>query len=128
MKIDKELLRQIVLYGIIGGFSAALDFMFFTAFIFLAMNSFVANAISVHIGIFTSFQLNRRYNFKRTDKVFRRSMIFYLTGLTGLTISMFLLWLGESVIGLPVLIAKGGSIFIVAAVQFMINKMITFHK
>lgn len=124
--MNKELFRQIFLYGIIGGFSASIDFIIFTGLIFLAMNSFIANGISIHVGIFTSFFLNSRFNFKKKDKIVRRGSVFYLIGLTGLLISMFLLWLGE-MMGVPVLIAKGGSVFVVAAVQFTINKFVTFR-
>jgi len=127
VKIDKQLIRQIVLYGIIGGVSAFLDFLLFTLmYKKFGMNKFLANGISVHAGIATSFILNRKFNFKITDRVLYRALSFYLTGLFGLALSQCLLWLG-GILLLPVLMVKFISIFIVAAVQFVINKLITFR-
>jgi len=128
VKIDKQLIRQILLYGIIGGTSAFLDFLLFTLmYKKFGMNEYLANGISVHVGIATSFILNRKYNFKKTDRVLFRAVSFYLTGLFGLALSQGLLWVG-GVLSLPVVMVKFASIFIVAAVQFIINKLITFNK
>jgi len=128
MKINKKLLKQIILYGIIGMISALLDFLLFTLmYIQFNINPYYANIISVHIGIFTSFILNRKYNFKKYDKIIFRTTSFYLTGLLGLGLSQALLWFGQLLSISPV-IAKFFSIFIVAAVQFTINKLVTFNK
>lgn len=128
MKFDKILTRQIVLYGIIGSCSALLDFALFSLlYKAIGINELIANIISVHAGIAMSFTLNRKYNFKKTDKVVLRASSFYLIGLLGLGLSEFLLWLGGA-LDLPILPVKFGSIFIVAAVQFTMNKFITFGK
>jgi len=128
VKIDERLIRQIILYGIIGGVSAFLDFLLFTLmYKQFGMNEYLANGISVHAGIATSFILNRKFNFKKTDRVLFRAVSFYLTGLFGLVLSQGLLWVG-GVLSLPVVMVKFVSIFIVAAVQFVINKLITFNK
>jgi putative flippase GtrA len=128
MKISKELMRQIILYGIIGGGSALLDFLLFTLlYTQFNVNEYIANGISVHAGILTSFILNSRFNFKKTDRVLFRAGSFYLTGLFGLALSQGLLWLGAA-LALPMVPVKFVSIFIVAAVQFVINKLITFRK
>ena len=128
MKINKQLIRQIILYGIIGGCSALLDFLVFTLFYKqFGMNEYLANGISVHAGIAMSFILNRKYNFKKTDRVLFRAFSFYLTGLFGLALSQGILWFGN-VLLVPVVLVKFVSIFLVAAVQFIINKLITFNK
>jgi len=128
MKIDERLIRQIILYGIIGGVSAFLDFLLFTLmYKQFGMNKYIANGISVHVGIATSFILNRKFNFKKTDRVLFRAVSFYLTGLFGLALSQGLLWF-SGILLLPVVLVKFASIFIVAAVQFVINKLITFNK
>jgi putative flippase GtrA len=128
VKIEKCLIRQIVLYGIIGGGSAFLDFMLFTLmYKQFGMNEYLVNVISVHAGIAMSFILNRKFNFKKTDRVLFRAVSFYLTGLFGLALSQGLLWFG-GVLLLPVVMVKFTSIFIVAAVQFVINKQVAFNK
>lgn len=128
MKIDKQLLRQILLYGIIGGTSAALDFLIFLLLgTYLHINEHIANIISTHCGIALSFVLNSRYNFKKTDKLARRALTFYLTGICGLLISSGLLILGNA-LEIPVNLTKLFSIFFAAVVQFVINKFVTFRK
>jgi putative flippase GtrA len=126
--IDERLIYQIVLYGIIGGGSALLDFMLFTLmYKKFGWNEYLANCISVHSGIAMSFILNRKFNFKKTDRVMFRAISFYITGLFGLALSQGLLWLGGFLL-LPVVMVKFTSIFMVAAVQFVINKLVAFNK
>ena len=127
MKIDKAFLRNLILYGIIGGLSSGLDFVVFTLlFKLLGMNELAANVISVHCGIFLSFFLNSRYNFKKTDNFWGRFIPFYLTGLFGLALSSAILWVGGR-LGVDSLLTKLVSIVIVALVQFFINRAVAFR-
>ncbi|MCL2078777.1 MAG: GtrA family protein [Oscillospiraceae bacterium] len=127
-KIDKQLIRQVLLYAVIGGTSALLDFILFTLFYKqFGINEYLANGISIHAGIAMSFILNRKFNFKKNDRILFRSISFYLTGLFGLALSQGILWLGTIML-LPVITVKLISIFIVAAIQFVVNKIITFGK
>ena len=127
MKPDKAFLRNLILYGIIGGLSSGLDALVFALLVKgLGINQFVANTISIHCGIFLSFFLNSRYNFKKTDDFWGRFIPFYLTGLFGLALSQGILWLG-GYLGADTLITKLVSIVIVALVQFFINRAVAFR-
>lgn len=117
--------RNLILYGVIGGFCALLDFGIYSALCF-CMPFLVANIISTHCGIFCSFCLNRKYNFKVEDKTFRRFLIFYAIGLLGLAVSEILLDLMVNRFGVEKLIAKLVTIVVVALLQFVLNKFITF--
>ena len=56
--------RNLILYGIIGGFCAALDFGVYSVLCYRDFMPYLwANIISIHIGIFTSFVLNRSFNY-----------------------------------------------------------------
>lgn len=126
MKLDKQFLRNLILYGLIGGISAAVDAgVFALLFKLFGWNEFLSNAISVHCGIFLSFFLNSRYNFKKTDDLKHRFLSFYLTGLLGLGLSYVILWSGKA-LGFDVLLTKLVSIVIVALVQFFINRAVAF--
>jgi putative flippase GtrA len=92
-----------------------------------SINEFITNIISVHAGIALSFTLNRKYNFQKTNRVVFRAVSFYLTGLFGLALSEGLLWLG-AYLEFPIMLVKVGTIFIVAAVQFVSNRLIAFGK
>ena len=127
MKPDKAFLRNLILYGIIGGLSSGLDALVFALLVKgLGINQFVANTISIQCGIFLSFFLNSRYNFKKTDDFWGRFIPFYLTGLFGLALSQGILWLG-GYLGADTLITKLVSIVIVALVQVFINRAVAFR-
>jgi putative flippase GtrA len=119
--------RNLILYGIIGGFCASLDFVIYTL---LCRYDFVpylwANVISIHCGIFTSFLLNRTLNFKVKDKTTKRFLSFYIVGLIGLGISEGLLYLMVTIGNINELLSKLISVVVVALVQFVLNKYITF--
>lgn len=130
MNIINELynrFRNLILYGIIGGFCAALDFGVYSVLIYLDIMPYLwANVISIHIGIFTSFLLNRSLNFRVKDKTAVRFLSFYVVGLVGLGISELMLFCMATVGGWNELICKLLSIVVVALVQFLLNKYITF--
>jgi putative flippase GtrA len=85
-----------------------------------------ANVISIHVGIFTSFILNRQLNFKVKNKTALRFLSFYTIGLIGLGISELMLYLMVTVGEMNELICKLISIVVVALIQFLLNKYITF--
>ena len=121
--------RNLILYGIIGGFCAALDFGVYTVLCYFDMLPYLlANIISIHVGIITSFVLNRSINFKVKDKAIQRFFSFYTVGLTGLGISELMLYFMVTLGGMNELICKLISIVVVALIQFILNKYITFKK
>ncbi len=119
--------RELFLYGIIGGFCAALDYVIYTL-LGHVMPYLAANVISVHCGIFTSFFLNRQFNFKVKDRTSHRFKIFYLVGLTGLGVSEVLIYLLSEQMGMSYQYSKIITIFVTALLQFLLNKFITFKK
>lgn len=121
--------RNLILYGIIGGFCAALDFIVYTLLCYFEVLPYLwANVISTHVGIFTSFLLNRSYNFKVKDKTPQRFLSFYAVGLTGLGLSSFMLWLMVDKAQWNELVCKLITIIVVSLFQFVLNKYVTFKK
>jgi putative flippase GtrA len=120
--------QQLLLYGIIGGISAGLDFIIYTALCHLSIYFLIANIISIHCGIFCSFILNKQYNFKIKDKPIIRFFSFYVVGLSGLGISTLMLYCMIIMAEWNEIISKLSTIIFVALIQFTINKLITFKK
>ncbi|MBF0574906.1 GtrA family protein [Dysgonomonas sp. GY617] len=119
--------RPLIIYGIIGIISAGLDFLIFlTLTSYLSLNYLVANVISVHCGIICSFILNRQFNFKIKDKTVKRFITFYGIGLLGLTLSFCFLYLLVDIADINKVTSKLLTIVIVALLQFILNKTITF--
>lgn len=122
----REFIRTFVLYGLIGAVSAATDAGFFyLLFNRAGMDEFLSNGISVHVGIFLSFFLNRNFNFRKTDQTGKRFLSFYLTGLFGLALSSAILWLGNR-LAIDPMAAKLFSVVFVAVTQFLINRAVAF--
>lgn len=120
-------IKQFVLYGFIGSCSAALDFLVYTCLTqFLWVNYLLANCVSVFAGIITSFYLNRQYNFKVKDRTAKRFASFLSVGIGGLVISNALLYVLIEIANAGQLMSKMVSIIVVAIVQFLLNKFITF--
>lgn len=121
--------HDLILYGIIGCLSSGLDFCVYTFLVrVIGMNYLVANCISVVVGITTSFTLNRKYNFKVTDRTFRRFAMFFTVGICGMLLSNLVLYICIDKLMLDSIISKLLSIVLVVFIQFLINKFITFKK
>jgi putative flippase GtrA len=126
--MKKSFIKQLILYGIFGGFGAVTDIAFF----YLlsqggVISPTISNVISVHLGIIVSFVLNRNYNFKIKDNTINRFLKFYVTGLFGLLVSTGLIIVGEY-LDYDTMLVKLVSVFLVAGCQFVINRFITFNE
>lgn len=127
MKKFWRLFREMFLYGVIGLFSATMDtlsFMLFSEIVDIPI--MLANFLGVNIGIFLSFFLNTYINFRKTDELKKRAMKFFGVGYLGLLISMVVLFIGVSVLNVEQLYVKIFSVVIIAAIQYLLNKFITF--
>lgn len=121
--------HDLILYGIIGCLSSGLDFCVYTFLVrIIGMNYLLANCISVVVGITTSFTLNRKYNFKVTDRTFRRFAIFFTVGICGMVLSNLILFVCIDKLEMDNIVSKLLSIVLVVFVQFLINKFVTFKK
>ena len=120
--------RELFFYGIIGGISAFLDFCIYTLLCKINVPYLIANVVGVHCGIICSFLLNRQYNFKVKDQIKKRFLFFYSIGLTGLLISSLMLYILIDFYHFNEIYSKIITIFLVAVLQFCLNKFITFKK
>ncbi len=121
--------HDLILYGIIGCLSSGLDFCIYTFLVrIIGMNYLLANCISVVVGITTSFTLNRKYNFKVTDRTFRRFAIFFTVGICGMLLSNLILYVCIDKLMMDSIVSKLLSIVFVVLIQFLINKFVTFKK
>jgi len=124
-----KLVREVLLYGIIGGSSSLMDSLFYYFFTrHLNLSEFASNFLSVNIGITIGFVLNTFINFKKTDKIIKRALSFYTVGYIGLLVSMIILYCGIHIFSINDMFVKLTSIFIVAAFQFVLNKVVTYGK
>ncbi|MDR0592883.1 MAG: GtrA family protein [Bifidobacteriaceae bacterium] len=123
---NRSFIRQVVLYGVFGLVAAGADFAAFRGLRGLGVGLFAANVVSVNLGITVSFLSNAFLNFRRTDALARRALIFFCVGWSGLALSTLILWIGVSQLGADENIVKIVSIGLVAMYQFTLNKLVTF--
>jgi len=127
--LNRELVRNVALYGVIGAFSAGLDTgLFYVLHVRFGWVDLVANILTVMVGITVSFTLNRRFNFKVFARTARRYATFFGVGLIGLGLSEVILVVGRLLGAEDSMVVKIVSVFIVAAVQFVLNKTVSFRK
>jgi putative flippase GtrA len=119
----------LVNYCLIGFCGVGLDFV-----IFIVLTQKIglfyqyANFISVSCGIINNFFLNAFLNFKKTNHLFLRMVSFYMVGMVGWLISSLLLYLLIERLRFSIVFSKLIIIFVVTAVQFSLNRLITFRS
>lgn len=88
----------------------------------------ISNIISQTLAVINNFILNSYFTFKVTDNRLKRFASFASIAIFGMVISSILLTLFIGVMGIDDMVAKVMAIFIVAAIQFVINKFFTFKE
>ena len=88
----------------------------------------ISNIIGQTLAVINNFILNSYFTFKVTDNKLKRFFSFGSVAIIGMVISSMLLTLFIGVLNIDDLIAKVIAIFIVAAIQFAINKFFTFKE
>ena len=122
------ILKEGFLYGIIGLTTSTIDSLTFFGLRTIGINLFLANFIGINVGITLSFLLNTFLNFKQTDYLIKKVVSFFSVGYIGLCISMFIMWLFVEQLKWNEIWVKIASIIIVAIIQFILNKLITYRK
>ena len=120
--------REAFLYGVIGVTSAMLDFGIFLLLCSAKSDIYFANFIGMNVGMANSFICNSRFNFKKTDNIVGRFTTFFTVGYCGICLATLILWFGHHILHLDNSFAKVVSIIIIAVIQFLLNKYITFSE
>lgn len=128
MKTKLTLIKELFVYGVIGLISSSIDAILFKILFTTVISNFLlVNCLSVTIGILVSFTLNLFINFRTFNNILKRFISFFLIGLVGMMISNVILTIGGN-IDIDIFIIKLISIVIVALIQFVLNKLISFRK
>lgn len=124
----RSLFRELVLYGIIGLSTAAFDVALFRVFRTVEIPLLLANFMSVSIAVGSSFILNAKYNFKKTDNIAKRATTFFSVGYFGWLVQSAILWVGVNHEGRRETYVKISAVIVAAAIQYMLNKFLTFRN
>lgn len=148
--IKKDSFKQLVKYGLVGMVGLVIDMgIFYLLVNFFAvhypfseaissllggnmsvgmLDILISNIISQTLAVINNFILNSYFTFKVTDSKLKRFASFAGVAIIGMVISSLLLTLFIGIFGINDMISKIMSIFIVAAIQFIINKLFTFKE
>jgi putative flippase GtrA len=120
--------RTVVLYGVIGCVGILLDLLLFLLlYNVVGIGAQLASAISLSIGITTTFALNSAFNFRTRDVLARRYGRYVAVGLTGMGLIAAALYLFATVGGADPNVVKACSVPFVAAFQYWANSRWTFR-
>ena len=119
-------IKQFILYGIIGGTAAVIDFSIFISLsrTLLSENPALSNVFAGVISFCFVFICNAFFNFKKKDKLFVRLLLYMSIVVCGVVFSTLVIHLLQDYVNLSLL--KAGLILFVAFFQFLFNKNVTF--
>ncbi len=115
-----------LLYAVIGGAAAAVDYLtFFLIETNTSVSPEAAGIFGQLLGFLFSFTMNTFVNFKKTDKLLRRFMLYFGVTAVGMAISTTVIAIFKSVI--DVFVLKLFCLFFVSIIQFFLNKHVTYR-
>jgi putative flippase GtrA len=121
--------KQFLLYCVIGFSGVTLDFAIYTALVkTVSLNYQVANAIGYASGTLLSFLLNAKFNFRVTDKIALRLLIFFSVAVVGWLVSAALLYWLIGHFHLGKIVSKLATLVVVVLLQYNLNRLFSFRK
>jgi len=118
---------QFFLYCLCGGMGVSTDYIVFYLSVMSGIWYQGANSLGYLAGTLVSFSLNRIFTFGMRDRVLQRLALFLTVASVGFAASALLLWWLVEVINLDARIAKLITLPMVVALQFFLNRRITFN-
>ncbi|MFT3951134.1 MAG: GtrA family protein [Oscillospiraceae bacterium] len=124
-----HLLRNIFLYGLFGGAAALLDMGVCSLLLHTgAVEALEVASLAGNVcGFFFTFFTNTFLNFKKTDAILKRFASYGLVCLFGMGISTLFILLFKQFIDNQYVV-KFIVLVLVSAIQFVLNKRITYRK
>jgi len=118
-----------VKYGLVGLVGLVVDMGFFYVFYeMLHINYILSNIMSSSLAVVNNFILNSIFTFKVKDKLLYRFISFFSIALAGMALSSGMLAVMIDGLQMNSMVAKAISIFVVALIQYFVNKKLTFSE
>jgi putative flippase GtrA len=116
-------------YALVGGLGLVVDMgLFYLFYQRLGINYVVANVMSSSLAVVHNFLWNSFFTFRVRNRLWSRFLLFYGVALAGMGLSSAMLALMIDVLHWNGMVAKGISVFVVAMLQYFINKKLTFGE
>jgi len=118
-----------VKYALVGVVGLVVDMgLFYVFHEMLNINYILSNIMSSSLAVVNNFILNSIFTFKVKDKLLYRFISFFSIALAGMALSSAMLVLLIDGMHLNSMVAKAISVFVVALIQYYVNKKLTFSE
>lgn len=120
--------KNLIQYFCIGVSAAAIDVVvFWFLYNIVDLSATLSTAISIAIATVWGFWLNAMFNFKVSDKLFRRLLSYSFVSFVGMVLSMILLFVFVDNLSFDGNLIKILSLPLIFVVQYTLNKTFTFN-
>jgi putative flippase GtrA len=102
--------------------------LYFLLYSGLGMNPILATIISVAVAILFGFWGNQKYNFKVNDNIWKRFISYASINSVGMVLSIVFIYVFNSKLGFDAGIVKILSLGVIVAMQYLLNRIISFNK
>lgn len=126
MLIDRRLLEQLKLYGIVGLLSNFLGYLVYLLLTFQGLGPKLAMSLLYAVGAGIGFFGNRNWTFRDTGPVMKSGFQYLLAHLAGYLLNLSLLTVFVDRLGYPHQLVQAIAIFVVAGFLFLIFKFLVF--
>ena len=118
-----------VKYALVGMVGLVVDMgLFYVFHEMLHLNYILSNIMSSSLAVVNNFILNSIFTFKVKDNLIYRFISFFSIALAGMALSSAMLAVMIDGMHLNSMVAKAISVFIVALIQYYVNKKLTFSE
>ncbi|ADO38801.1 GtrA family protein [Eubacterium callanderi] len=127
MKLSKNLLLQVIKFGIVGIVSFAIDYSILYFMIeWLNINYLVSNFFSFTISLIINYYLSIKYVFYQRENKNKANefIIYFVINIIGLGLNQVIMWLCVQIFGLYYLLAKICATAIVMIYNFISRKIL----
>ena len=124
-----NLLKQFIKFGMVGAVNTVLSYTITNiGFYVLKLHEQISNVIAFVITVFISFILNGKFVFKGQEQneqswIKRLLKVYASYSITGLFLTAILLYIEESIFGVPHYIATLMNLIITIPINFLLNKL-----
>jgi putative flippase GtrA len=126
-KIITLLHTQPVRYLLSGAATAATEYGSFIILSQLSSNILIVNALSFILSLFVGFNLNKRWVFKATGSKKKQVSGYIVLAYVNLGLSSVLIWTLADIIGLMPLVAKLGTMLLIASSNYFLFSKLIFR-